>query len=151
MPAAAVLFSKRSKSARLPSRFKLAKIQIFSKCKKVNDGNIPKQRFFEAVDSLVLTLAFMTLQNVKSGFPSNSNWGRVFDLSNWDHFITELKTLFQSILLKFLNGEKNYSSEQNLVWSVIRKPLLCECCIVWSYFDFPLVSFWSSLRVSFEL
>ena len=111
LPAAAVLFSKRSKSARLPSRFKLAKIQIFSKCKKVNDGNIPKQRFFEAVDSVVLTLAFMTLQNVKSGFPSNSNWGKIFDLSNWDHFITELKTLFQSILLKFLKGEKYYSSE----------------------------------------
>ena len=34
-----------------------------------------------------------------------------FDLSNWDHFITELKTLFQSILLKFLKGEKYYSSE----------------------------------------
>ena len=46
LPAAAVLFSKRSKSARLPSRFKLAKIQIFSKCKSVNEGNIPKQRFF---------------------------------------------------------------------------------------------------------
>ena len=34
LPAAAVLFSKRSKSARLPSRFKLAKIQKFSNAKR---------------------------------------------------------------------------------------------------------------------
>ena len=49
------------------------KFKYFQNAKKVSDGNIPKQRFFEAVDSVVLTLAFMTLQNVKSGFPSNSN------------------------------------------------------------------------------
>ena len=49
------------------------KFKYFQNAKKVSDGNIPKQRFFEAVDCVVLTLAFMTLQNVKSGFPSNSN------------------------------------------------------------------------------
>ena len=87
------------------------RVSSWLKFKYFNDGNIQKQRFFEAVDSVVLTLAFMTLQNVKSGFPSNSNWGGIFDLSNWDHFITEVKTLFQSILLKFLKGEKYYSSE----------------------------------------
>ena len=49
------------------------KFKHFQNAKRSMTEIIPKQRFFEAVDSVVLTLAFMTLQNVKSGFPSNSN------------------------------------------------------------------------------
>ena len=49
------------------------KFKYFQNAKRSMTEISQNKDFFEAVDSVVLTLAFMTLQNVKSGFPSNSN------------------------------------------------------------------------------